>query len=430
MTPGGRGGRVFVVTTLADSGPGSLREAVAAKGPRIVVFRLGGTIELKSGLSIREPYITVAGHSAPGGGICIRGENVSIVTHDVVIRHVRFRLGDEHLKETDALSIASGASMVVLDHVSASLSVDETLSPSGNIRDVTVQWSIISESLWHSIHEKGTHGYGTLLRARGGVSLHHNLWAHHNGRNPRFGDDYGEGPWPTYDYRNNVIYNWGSYCSGVTDGRISVNYVANFLKPGPNSSRRAPIYMGDEATEETRFFVADNIVERNAAYIEDNTRLFDRRETAAKKLVTIMPVPFDTPPVETWHANDAYDRVLAAAGATLPRRDSVDERVVREVMEGSGRIIDTQGDVGGWPELEPGVPPPDADLDGMPDQWESARGLDPADPADSAKPDASGYTMIELWLNELAEAGSSTLTPPAAASSRSADRAVPSWHRQ
>jgi hypothetical protein len=143
-----------------------------------------------------------------------------------------------------------------------------------------------------------------------------------------------------------------------------------------------------------------------------------------------MPVPFDAPPVETWHANDAYDRVLAAAGATLPRRDSVDERVVREVMEGSGRIIDTQGDVGGWPELEPGVPPPDADLDGMPDQWESARGLDPTDPADSAKPDASGYTMIELWLNELAEAGSSTLTPPAAASSRSADRAVPSWHRQ
>ncbi len=405
MTPGGRGGRVFTVTTLADSGPGSFREAVTAKGPRIVVFRTGGDIELKSPLSIREPYLTIAGHSAPGGGICIRGENVSITTHDVVIRHVRFRLGDEHLKEADALSVANGASMVILDHVSASWSVDETLSPSGTINDVTLQWSIISESLWHSIHDKGTHGYGTLLRARGGVSLHHNLWAHHNGRNPRFGDDYGEGPWPTYDFRNNVLYNWGSYCSGVTDGRISVNYVANFLKPGPNSSRRAPIYMGDEATEETRFFLSGNIVERNAAYIEDNTRLFDRKETASKKLVTIMTEPFHTPPVETWHANDAYDRVLASAGATLPRRDAVDERIVREVMEGSGRLIDSQGDVGGWPELEPGAPPPDSDLDGMPDEWEAAHGLDPMDPSDNARLHPSGYTMIEIWLNELAESG-------------------------
>lgn len=405
QTPGGRGGRIFVVTTLADSGPGSLREAVTAKGPRIAVFGIGGTIELRSSLTIREPFITIAGQSAPGGGICIRGENVTIATNDVVIRHVRFRLGDEHLKEADALSIANGASMVVLDHVSASWSVDETLSPSGTIRDVTVQWSIISESLWHSIHDKGTHGYGTLLRARGGVSLHHNLWAHHNGRNPRFGDDYGEGPWPTYDFRNNVIYNWGSYCSGVTDGRISVNYVANFLKPGPNTSRRAPIYMGDEATEETRFFLSDNIVERNAAYIEDNTRLFDRKEIATKKLVTIVNEPFQAPPVETWHANDAYDRVLAAAGATLPRRDSVDERIVREVMEGSGRLIDTQSDVGGWPQLDAGNPPQDSDSDGIPDEWESAHGLDPLEPADSAKLDASGYTMIEVWLNEIAEAG-------------------------
>ncbi len=405
LTPGGRGGQVLTVTTLADSGPGSLRAAVTAKGPRIVVFRVAGDIELKSSLTIREPFITIAGQSAPGGGVCIRGENVSIAAHDVVIRHIRFRLGDEHRKEADALSIASGASMVVLDHVSASWSVDETLSPSGNIRDVTVQWSIISESLWHSIHGKGTHGYGTLLRARGGVSLHHNLWAHHNGRNPRFGDDYGEGPWPTYDFRNNVIYNWGSYCSGVTDGRISVNYVANFLKPGPNSSRRAPIYMGDEATEETRFFLADNIVERNASYIEDNTRLFDRKETPAKKLVTIVSEPFQTPPVETWHANDAYDRVLAAAGAALPRRDAVDERIVLEVMEGSGRLIDTQSDVGGWPQLAPGDPPQDSDSDGIPDAWESARGLDPFDPADSSKIEASGYTMIEVWLNELAEAG-------------------------
>lgn len=405
LTPGGRGGKVFIVTTLADSGAGSLREAVNAKGPRLIVFRVAGTIELRSSLTFREPFITIAGQSAPGGGICIRGENVTISTNDVVIRHVRFRLGDDHLKESDALSVASGASMVVLDHVSASWSVDETLSPSGSIRDVTVQWSIISESLWHSIHEKGTHGYGTLLRARGGVSLHHNLWAHHNGRNPRFGDDYGEGPWPTYDFRNNVIYNWGSYCSGVTDGRISVNYVANFLKPGPNSSRRAPIYMGDEATEETRFFLADNIVERNAAYIEDNTRLFDRKETSSRKLVTIMSQPFAVPPVETWHANDAYDRVLAAAGATLPLRDSVDERIVREVMEASGRLIDTQSDVGGWPQLDPGAPAQDSDSDGIPDDWESAHGLDPYDQADNGKLDASGYTMIELWLNEIAEAG-------------------------
>jgi pectate lyase len=209
-TPGGRGGRVIYVTTLDDSGPGSLRAAIGAQGPRTILFRVGGVIDLQSALVVREPFVTIAGQTAPGGGICLRGDNFGIATHDVVVRFLRVRLGDLRRREVDTFSIADGSRNVVVDHCSASWSIDETLSPSGDISDVTVQWCIISESLNNSLHSKGPHGYGSLLRATGGVSLHHNLWSHHNGRNPRFGDNYAEGPFPTFDFRNNVIYNWGS----------------------------------------------------------------------------------------------------------------------------------------------------------------------------------------------------------------------------
>ncbi|MBL8229885.1 MAG: hypothetical protein JNL98_15460 [Bryobacterales bacterium] len=401
-TPGGRGGQVIAVTNLDDSGPGSFRAAVTARGPRIIIFRVSGTITLRSSINIREPFLTIAGQTAPGGGITLRGENLTVSTNDVIVRFIRVRLGDEHLKENDAVSIASGARNVIFDHVSASWSVDECFSPSGAIRDVTVQWCLISESLWHSIHNKGTHGYGSLLRAVGGVSLHHNLWAHHNGRNPRFGDNYGEGPWPTYDFRNNVIYNWGSYCSGVTDGTIRANYVGNYLKPGPNSSRRNPIYMGDEATPETRFHVASNIVEGRPELTADNSRLFDRTERNGQRLYTLHDAPFETPHVDSTSPQEAYETVLRDAGAVLPRRDSVDERIIHEVRTGTGSLIDTQQQVGGWPELESAPPPLDSDNDGMPDYWERDYGLDPHDPSDGPKIRESGYSNIEHYLNEIA----------------------------
>ncbi len=403
MTPGGRGGKVLFVTNLDDSGPGSLRAAIQTKGPRTILFRVGGIIDLNSPLTISEPYVTIAGQSAPGDGVCLRGDNFAIRTHDVIVRFLRVRLGDLRKREADSFSIVDGARNVIVDHCSASWSVDETLSPSGDIADVTVQWSIISESLLNSIHSKGPHGYGTLLRATGGVSLHHNLWAHHNGRNPRFGDNYGEGAVPTFDFRNNVIYNFGSYCSGTTDGKIQVNYVANLVKPGLNSARRNPLVMGTDATEETRFHVADNIVEGRDDLTFNNARMFDRTEAGGHKLFSLESTPFRAPALATSHPNDAYLVVLERAGATVPVRDAVDQRMVDDVRLGTGRIVDSQEQVGGWPVYRSGTPAQDTDNDGMPDDWETAHGLDPVDPSDAAATHSSGYTNLEVYLNELAQ---------------------------
>lgn len=199
-TPGGRAGAVLIVNTLADTGPGSLRAAIETRGPRTIVFAVSGIIDLASPLTVRQPFLTLAGQSAPGDGICLRGYPFIIATHDVIVRYLRVRLGDRHKIQSDAFSIATPSRRVIVDHVSASWSVDETLSPSGDIQDITVQWSIIAESLLHSAHAKGKHGYGSLVPATGGVTLHHNLWAHHNGRNPRFGDNYGNGAPPIYDF--------------------------------------------------------------------------------------------------------------------------------------------------------------------------------------------------------------------------------------
>lgn len=401
---GGRGGKVLWVDNLNDAGPGSLRAAVEAKGPRIVVFRTGGIIDLKSNLRVREPFLTIAGQTAPGDGVCLRNRTLSIETNDVIVRHVRVRFGDFAGVEGDAVSIASGSRRVIVDHCSASWSIDESLSPSGDIRDVTVQWCFITESLYRSIHAKGPHGYGSLVRATGGVTLHHNLWAHHNGRNPRLGDNYGEPPWPVYDVRNNVMYNWGSYCTGVVDGQIRVNYVANYLKPGPATRvSRNPISIGEEASENTRFFLAWNVMEQRQDLIDNNARMFDRMVLNGRPLVTVAEEPFEVPAVLTDHPMDAFERVLAGAGATKPVRDAIDDRVALTVRLGTGRLIDAPGDVGGWPVYAAGVPPVDTDEDGMPDDWELARGLDPLDASDGARPGPDGYTWVEIHLNELAD---------------------------
>src|SRR5262245_39047844 len=234
-TPGGRGGREIAVTTLGDNGPGSFRSAVTASGPRLVVFRVAGLVTLDAPVTIAEPFLTIDGASAPGGGVTIRGSEVVVRTHDVVIRHVRFRPGDTSGKEVDALNVAGDSHHVLIDHVSASWAVDENLSASGAIHDVTIQWSIIAEGLDHSVHSKGAHGYGSLVRAVGGVTLHHNLWAHNDSRNPRLGDNYGREPWPTFDVRNNVVYDYGSIASGMTGDHLSANYVGNYIRPGPST---------------------------------------------------------------------------------------------------------------------------------------------------------------------------------------------------
>ena len=348
-TPGGRGGREIRVTTLADAGPGSFRAAATAGGPRTVVFSVAGLITLASPVVIAEPFLTLDGQSAPGDGVCIRGSEVVIRTHDVIVRHMRFRPGDIGGREVDALNVAGDSHHVLIDHVSASWAVDETLSASGAIHDVTIQWSIIAEGLNHSVHSKGAHGYGSLVRAVGGVTLHHNLWAHNDSRNPRLGDNYGAGPFPVFDVRNNVIYDYGAIASGMTGDRLSANYVANYIRPGPSSNKtRGPIVLTDTAA--VSYFVDGNVVEGRDALTKDNAGLFDRRQVEGRALVTLAPRPFDAPPVRTSSAAEALRDVLADAGATLPRRDAVDARLVREVEQRSGRIIDSQAQVGGWPE--------------------------------------------------------------------------------
>jgi pectate lyase len=348
-TPGGRGGRELAVTTLANEGPGSLRAAVTAAGPRTVVFTVAGLITLESPVVIGEPYLTLDGQGAPGDGVCIRGSEVVIRTHDVIVRHMRFRPGDIGGKEVDALNVAGDSHHVLVDHVSASWAVDENLSASGAIHDVTIQWSIVAEGLNRSVHSKGAHGYGSLVRAAGGVTLHHNLWAHNDSRNPRLGDNYGNPPFPVFDVRNNVIYDYGAIASGMTGDHLSANYVGNYIRPGPSSNRtRGPIALTDTAA--VTYFVRDNVVEGRDELTNDNSRLFDRRQLEGRILFTLASRAFPAPAVRTTSALDALREVLAGAGATLPRRDAVDARLVREVEQRSGRVIDSQKDVGGWPD--------------------------------------------------------------------------------
>ena len=273
-TPGGRGGRVIFVTNVNDAGPGSFRAACEAEGPRIVIFRVSGLITLASPIVIKQPYVTIAGQTAPGDGICLRNYTFVVATHDVIVRYLRSRLGDLSRQEADNITLAGGAENVILDHCSATWSVDEALSLAGNVSNVTVQWCLIAEGLNHSKHTKGPHGYGSLSRANGPVTWHHNLWAHNNARNPRLGDNYGRPPYPTFDVRNNVIYNYGEIASGLTQGVLKINYVGNYIRPGPDSKALTPIHIGGPS--DLSFYIRDNVFEGNTAATADNRSFLSR----------------------------------------------------------------------------------------------------------------------------------------------------------
>jgi pectate lyase len=401
-TAGGRGGEVYVVSNLNDSGLGSLRDAVS-KSHRTIVFAVSGTIDLKSGLSVRQPYITIAGQTAPGDGICLRYYTFGVQTHDVVVRFIRCRLGDKMEQESDALDILNGCKDVILDHCSATWSVDECLSTSGDNQNITIQWCLIAEGMNHSIHAKGDHGYGSLARANGPVSWLHNLWAHNNSRNPRLGDNYGrDGKPPQFDVRNNVIYDYGEIASGLTQGIWTANYVGNYIKAGPSSRAKTPIHIDDNST--LGFFLEKNVFEGHDDFTKDNAKFVDKTEAAGKKIVSIVDKPYANPfplvPVNTMSAEEAYKAALASVGACLPARDKADAQIVEEVRTRTGKIINSQDEVGGWPELKTKPAPVDTDKDGMPDEWEKAHGLNPNDPSDAnADPDKDGYTNLEEYLN-------------------------------
>lgn len=402
---GGRGGKVYAVTTLEDYNPkskadspipGSLRWAVSQPGPRIVVFRVAGRIELKNGLSITEPRLTLAGQTAPGDGICLSRFGLSVQADDVVVQHLRVRPGDDAGKELDALSVYE-CQRVVIDHCSASWSVDETLSVTGEgCGDVTVQWCVISESLDESRHHKGTHGYGSLIRTDGPVTYHHNLYAHHRTRCPRPGT-YGQPPGLLLDFRNNVIYDWISPAGYTSSDPVRMNYVGNFLRPGP--STREKVYMFNVGGPATQMYAAGNVL--------DYPRTLGATDRALVEHATDenwVETPYPTAPVGTDTAEVARDRVLEGAGATRPRRDPVDARVVGQVRAGTGRVINSPDDVGGWPTYAAAEAPADTDGDGMPDAWEREQGLDPNSAADGPlDADGDGYTNVEEYLHAAAQ---------------------------
>ncbi|MGQ9576885.1 MAG: pectate lyase family protein [Thermoguttaceae bacterium] len=407
-SPAGRGGQVIEVTCLADDGPGTLREALNHAGPRIIVFRVGGTIELKGHLFISQPFVTVAGQTAPGQGICIKNAGIVITTHDVLIQHLRIRPGNEgriDADNNDAVAIlgrhgrTDGAYNVVLDHVSASWAEDETISTWYGAHDITISWSILSEALHRSRHRKRTHSAGLLVGDSSyRVSMHHNLLAHNDFRNPLICDG------GTHDFVNNVVYNWGALAAEIVDrdSNSFVNFVGNYFKPGPSSRPGVAEILVNPAKGTPRLFVEGNLGPRRPDPSMEEWALvgYGWDPGHAVPASCRSHRRFQTWPISTCPAADAVELVLAHAGATAPKRDAVDQRIVADVRNASGAIIDSPQDVGGYPTLAGGATPDDSDDDGMPDQWERANALDPLDPSDaSGDRDGDGYTNIEEYLH-------------------------------
>lgn len=418
---GGRGGKVYVVTTLADRGPGSFREACEAGGPRIVVFNVSGIIRLIERIRIRAPYITIAGSTAPGDGVCIAGNTVELETHDVVIRHMRFRRGDVWVGDRNDSIGGNPIGNIMIDHVSASWGLDENMSmyrhmysPPGGGRDeklptvnITIQNSIFSEAL-DTYH----HAFGSTI---GGYNstFHHNLWACNTGRNPSVGMIYD------FTFANNVIFNWRHRTVDGGDNRSYYTIINNYFKPGPVTPRDDEVghrilkpeakRSKERVDEYGKAYVNGNIVEGYPKVTADNWADGVQVQSIgpAEKVLTSIKVdkPYPHSYIELQPAQEAYDYVLANAGATLPRRDAVDHRVVNMVKtgevtfkEGKGIITDIS-QVGGHPAYV-GTPYVDSDKDGMPDEWETAHGLNPKDPSDAAGDlNGDGYTNIEEFIN-------------------------------
>ncbi|NLT04298.1 MAG: polysaccharide lyase [Bacteroidales bacterium] len=440
-TPGGRGGKVLVVTSLEDSGPGTLRWACEQGGARIVVFNVAGIIRLKTPISVRAPYITIAGQTAPGDGVCVAGESFWVDTHDVIVRHMRFRRGETWVGRRDDSFGGNPIGNIMLDHISASWGLDENISfyrhmyedgtgstaaklPTVN---VTIQNSISSEAL-----DTWNHSFGSTIGGENATFMR-NLWANNTGRNP------SNGWYGVFNFVNNVVFNWTHRTMDGGDYRAMYNIINNYYKPGPATPTKGPISHRIVKPESGRsklsykvygrVYADGNIMEGFPEITADNwkggVQVEDQADCGAYTDAMRSHRPFAMPTFPIMNAGEAFDFVLANAGATWPKRDAVDIRVTNTVRTGAinplknvntdqvpvfkyrraavdsykiGVITDIS-QVGGYPEYK-GKPRKDSDGDGMPDSWERRFGLDPKDPSDATKDcNGDGYTNIEKYIN-------------------------------
>ena len=439
---GGRGGKVYVVKSLADAGAGTLREACEKGGARIIVFNVSGIIQLKSPIIIRAPYITIAGQSAPGDGVCVAGESIWINTHDVVIRYMRFRRGATEVTRRDDALGGNPVGNIIIDHVSASWGLDENMSIYRHVYDrngakqeklpavnITIQNSIFSEGL-----DTYNHAFGSTIGGLNSTFMR-NLWANNIARNPSVGM-YGD-----FGFVNNVIFNWWNRSADGGDNNSFFNFINNYYKPGPITPKDKPIgyrilkpEAGRSNKDSIRYgkaYVHGNIMDGNEKVTRDNWDggvQIEDAENAGKYTASIrVDKPFPIASFPIMPAAEAYQYVLNNAGATLPKRDAVDKRIVEDVRTGviaydhnvepykgskfvkrrlpadsykQGIITDIK-QVGGYPEYK-GTPYKDSDNDGLPDEWEIKHRLNPNNAADAAlQKTKDGYSNIEEYLNSL-----------------------------
>jgi pectate lyase len=427
---GGRGGKVYFVTNLNNSGSGSLRAAIEASGPRIVVFKTGGTISLSGTLTIANPYVTIAGQTAPGGGISIRGGDLRIATHDVIIRYITVRRGPGG--ENHALNIYKHESNdiynIVIDHCSLSWATDENLASQYRVYNLTVSNTISSEALNCSTHSKGCHSKGAMFAATCfdnsctdsgsfNISFHHNLLAHFNERGPLFRVS------GTGDIVNNVIYNAANSMGMVvrydldSADTMKTNWVKNYFKYGPSSGGTAyEIREWDTDMQgSVEIYVEGNIGPHRTSdqAPEDYAVYPDSRKY-------IVGTRFTAPSITETSAADAYTNVLedsgnsqglSCDGSWFSRRDSVDQRIVNDVINKTGSMINDPSEVGGWPSIEIGTACTDTDSDGMPDAYETIVGFNPNLADASGDADKDGYTNIEEYLNGIDSSSDALIAP-------------------
>ena len=434
MSVGGRGGRVIEVTNLNDSGPGSLRAALEAEGPRIVVFRVGGIIELDGEVRIRNSYLTVAGQTAPGGGVTIKGSGDNALyiydrgsVHDVTMRYLRLRYGDGSGSD-DNITIHAGHD-IIFDHLSLSWSTDENVGIWSEIDrppiyNITIQRSIMAEGLaGHSngMHISGEKDYSLeepieAWRQVKDLTIHHNLFIHNTDRNPRVISAGAQ-------VINNLVYNWKFRIGSTMSGSV-IDYINNYYQAGPMSNLDRLLLHEDSSPDypnwrtplpDPSIYIAGNIVQPNHPDPEaDNWVLLEYNWTYAPlpgHFRRFEPLPQAPIPVSLQSASEAYGSVIADVGANarldclgnwVPNSDSVDLRLLGDIQNGTGseEPIGSPDEVGGFPEIDPGTPCADGDHDGMPDEWENLHSFNPNNPSDGpADADEDGYSNVEEYLN-------------------------------